>query len=128
MPRILYLLPMWEAGILMTIPPIGFGRDELSLTLPGSCMSGFPFAANRFRWNSGFRFVMAAFAVLIAHCISLAAEPDEAFRKNVEPVLDKFCMKCHTGETGKGKIDFTKADLVEDRELWRKALQMLRRA
>ena len=125
MSRILYLLSMRGAGILVEMT-IGLRRNELSLTLPGPRMSGFPFAANRRRWNSGFRFVMALCAVAIARSVSMAAEADEAFRKNVEPVLDAFCMKCHTGEAGKGKIDFAKADLVEDRELWRKALQMLR--
>jgi len=56
----------------------------------------------------------------------LAAEPDEAFRKHVEPVLDKFCLKCHSGVGAKGKIDFDNADLVGNRELWQKTLPMLR--
>lgn len=89
-------------------------------------MLGFELATSRGRCVTAFRCVAALCAVLVAHCISFAAEPDEKFRRHVEPVLDKYCMKCHSSDEAKGKIDFDRADLIENRDLWQKALQMLR--
>src|SRR5215510_16213608 len=79
------------------------------------------------------RFFLPAFAILIVAVSSSsvsAAEPADValYKKNVAPILEQFCFTCHTGEASKGGIAFdrTPAELMENRELWLKALKMLR--
>src|SRR5262245_28631668 len=75
---------------------------------------------------------LSALAVLAAVSFppSQAAEPTGAtqYRKNVEPVLDRFCSGCHAGEASKGAVAFDKpvSDLQADSDLWWKTLKVLR--
>jgi hypothetical protein len=61
-----------------------------------------------------------------------AAEPEGAtqFRKHVEPILVQLCVGCHNSELKKGGVTFDQFEsttaLLENRDLWWKALQMLR--
>jgi hypothetical protein len=59
-----------------------------------------------------------------------AAEADVAgFRRSAQPVLDKFCVGCHDTVQKKGGINFDVDDptpLLKDKELWLKALKMVR--
>jgi hypothetical protein len=51
------------------------------------------------------------------------------FQKTVHPILDKYCVSCHNADLKKGSIDFDQDDptaMVQDQELWHKALKMLR--
>jgi hypothetical protein len=51
------------------------------------------------------------------------------YKKTVEPILDQFCFGCHGTGLSKGGVVFDKdepAVLMENRELWWKALKMLR--
>src|SRR5262249_51181864 len=63
---------------------------------------------------------------------SIAAEPEGAtqFRKDIEPVLVRFCFDCHNSGLKKGGVAFdhfkSDAALLENRELWWKTLKMLR--
>src|SRR5262245_43273265 len=63
---------------------------------------------------------------------SLAAEPARttALRQDVKPVLTHFCIGCHNAEANKGNVSFESAEpataLLENRDLWWKALKMLR--
>jgi hypothetical protein len=50
------------------------------------------------------------------------------FKKNVAPILEKFCISCHSGQESKGGIDFERDDptaLVKDKAVWLKALRMV---
>jgi hypothetical protein len=75
-----------------------------------------------------------AVAVLIAavSCApSRAAESEGVtqFHKKIEPILERFCFDCHAGGTNRGKVAFDRFESVsplEDRELWSKALKMVR--
>jgi hypothetical protein len=75
-----------------------------------------------------------ALVVLIALWCSpiVAAEPDGAarFRKEIEPILTQFCITCHNSELKKGSVTFDEfesdASVLENRDLWWKALKMLR--
>jgi hypothetical protein len=62
---------------------------------------------------------------------TMAAAPDSAasFRKTVEPILTKYCIGCHDNDSKKGSVSFEADDptsLIADKELWLKALKMLR--
>src|SRR6266404_633801 len=100
---------------------------------------------NRYHNAAGFRMSRAAppiflkgfwtFALLATAgwCpIALAAEPEGApqFRKQIEPILIEFCIGCHNAELKKGGITFEQMEsgsaLLENRDLWWKALKMLR--
>src|SRR5690348_10402273 len=89
-------------------------------------MSALPCASDRGRWVTGLRCLAAACAVVASCPAAGAAGPDEAFRKHVEPLLDTFCVGCHSGPEGKGKVAFDKDDLAGDPELWQRAIKMLR--
>jgi hypothetical protein len=91
-------------------------------------MSGFLCPSDRRRWVAGLRCLAVACAVVASCRASVAAEPDAGFRKHVEPVLDTFCIGCHSGPQAKGKIAFDQdpAALTGNTEVWLKALQMLR--
>ena len=50
------------------------------------------------------------------------------FKKNVAPVINDYCIRCHRAEEQKGGIDFDKDDptaLIKDKGLWLKALKMI---
>jgi hypothetical protein len=50
------------------------------------------------------------------------------YRKTAEPVLNQFCSSCHNSDLKKGGVVFSSDDptsLVQDKELWLKALKML---
>ncbi len=85
--------------------------DAFSLQLPRRCL-------------------VAIAIVLLTIADSHAADSDGApfYRKNIAPVLEEFCGRCHAGETGKGGIAFDQAEaaLLKNRELWLKSLKMLR--
>jgi mono/diheme cytochrome c family protein len=60
-----------------------------------------------------------------------AAEPEGAagFRKNVEPVLNDYCITCHNSRLKKGGVAFdadNPALLLEDKDLWFRTLKMVR--
>jgi hypothetical protein len=74
--------------------------------------------------------VRAVLLVAITCSPSVASEPDGAahYRKTVAPILEEFCARCHTDKTAKGGVAFDRpeAELLKDRELWLKALKVLR--
>src|SRR5713101_6362831 len=77
-----------------------------------------------------------SFAALLASAAwcpsAIAAEPKGTtqFQKDIEPILFEFCVGCHNSELKKGGIVFDQLEsgtaLLENRELWWKALKMLR--
>jgi mono/diheme cytochrome c family protein len=80
---------------------------------------------------SGLKGALALLAVAFSYLPSFAAEPAgaTAFHKQIEPILEQFCSDCHGGGTKKGGVsfDFDSDDaLLADRELWWKAMKMLR--
>jgi hypothetical protein len=79
----------------------------------------------------GFFWVFAILVVVVFCSSSCAAEPEGAvqFRKNIKPVLDRFCSDCHANGSRKGGVAFDQSDavaLLANRSLWWKALKMLR--
>ena len=67
-----------------------------------------------------------AFAIVLLLPLSLSAQnaPDELaarLDKEIRPLLDSHCAKCHGGQKKKGDVDFSKAAL-RDRKIWKKAL------
>jgi len=73
----------------------------------------------------GVRSPLAA-CVVVALCSGAAAGADDGFRKHVEPVLDEFCIGCHSGPGAKGRINFQAEGVAGDIEVWSKALRMVR--
>lgn len=60
-----------------------------------------------------------------------AADPAgvDQYRKVVGPVLEEFCLGCHSGDAGKGGVSFDPPDLtrmIDDHDLWSKALKVTR--
>jgi hypothetical protein len=75
--------------------------------------------------------MIAALVATLAMCPAAvgAAERAESFRNTVEPVLTEYCVGCHNSESKKGGVVFDSEDtkqLISDKELWYKALNMLR--
>jgi hypothetical protein len=78
------------------------------------------------------RWTLAVLALSMACSALRATEPEGAarFHKEIEPILQRSCMGCHNADRNKGGVAFdhfaSDTALVEDRELWWKALKMLR--
>jgi uncharacterized protein DUF1592/uncharacterized protein DUF1588/uncharacterized protein DUF1587/uncharacterized protein DUF1585/uncharacterized protein DUF1595/cytochrome c len=57
------------------------------------------------------------------------AAPDEEFEKEIRPILEKKCFECHGLEKQKAEINFASftnyAQVIESRDTWQKALQMV---
>jgi Protein of unknown function (DUF1592)/Protein of unknown function (DUF1588)/Protein of unknown function (DUF1587)/Protein of unknown function (DUF1585)/Protein of unknown function (DUF1595)/Planctomycete cytochrome C len=83
------------------------------------------------------RFTHAIFAMLLtssltfnsaagANDLTAAAE----FRRDVQPILETYCYDCHADGANKGNVAFDEfksdQDVLENRELWSKALKNLR--
>lgn len=72
------------------------------------------------------------FALALAAQPAPASEPAGAqlFRQHIEPILTEFCYDCHGGGMATAKVAFddfkSDRDLLENRELWWKALKQLR--
>jgi hypothetical protein len=82
-------------------------------------------------FRSGWR-ALAVLAAVVSCSSAFAAEPESAtrFRKDIEPILAQFCIDCHSAELHKSGVVFehntSGPDLLENRDLWGKALKMLR--
>jgi hypothetical protein len=68
---------------------------------------------------------------LLAFCQTATADSDTtaSFRKTVQPILRQYCTGCHNSDLKKGGIDFDPDDLapfVKDKDIWSRALKMLR--
>src|SRR5262245_3393972 len=78
----------------------------------------------------GLAFALLAFAVSCSSSFAAALGGATWFRKEIEPILEEFCSDCHGGGSKKGGVAFDqfKSDtaLLENRELWWKAMKMLR--
>jgi len=77
-----------------------------------------PYGRARVRW--------AVALCVVALSAAGATAGDDGFRKHVEPVLDTFCIRCHSGPGARGKINFEADDVSGNIEVWSKALRMLR--
>ncbi|MCX6950738.1 MAG: DUF1592 domain-containing protein [Verrucomicrobia bacterium] len=70
---------------------------------------------------------------MAAGAVAWAAEPGATvvnFRKNIEPLLKKYCYDCHADGVSKGKVSFdtfsSDAELVGRHDLWFAALKNVR--
>jgi hypothetical protein len=76
--------------------------------------------------------ILALLFGTLASPAATAGEPKGAieYHKAIEPILSQFCFDCHSTESSRGRVTFdhfkTDAELLENRELWWKALKMLR--
>src|SRR5438067_2323901 len=86
------------------------------------------------RWPWGFVRSCRALVLLAAavSCPSATAgelEGATRYRKDVEPILAEFCSGCHSSASKKGGVAFefdSDAALLENRDLWWRALKMVR--
>ncbi len=69
-------------------------------------------------------------AFLLAGRLSLNADPVACFDKEIKPLLNKYCSDCHEDGMKKGNVTFdefkSERELVENHELWAKALKNVR--
>src|SRR5438552_10574457 len=103
---------------------------------PGQTMNASQHVAIASRRPCGFcgmvQVAWMCFAIAFPGLGASAAESDgaDSFRKSVEPILADYCYGCHSGETAKAKVAFdgfkSDRELLENRELWWKALKQLR--
>jgi hypothetical protein len=70
--------------------------------------------------------------VCLAGTVALAGENPGAaeFHKTIRPLLENYCFDCHADGANKGQVAFDEfksdQDILENRELWSKALKNLR--
>src|SRR5581483_4595308 len=89
-------------------------------------------ARGRFMANGypGIARAVAVLAVALSCSPTIAAEPAATaeYHKTVEPILSDYCVTCHGGASAKAGVSFDQdpATLVNDRDLWLKALKMIR--
>lgn len=59
-----------------------------------------------------------------------ASDPVERYRKQVQPILARYCFDCHADGASKGKVSFdtfkSDAELVDKRDLWHAVLKNTR--
>jgi len=69
-------------------------------------------------------------AALLLPLLAPAAEPSlETFRREIQPVLAKYCFDCHGGGVAKGGVtldEFSTAAALRDPKLWSHALRNVR--
>lgn len=76
--------------------------------------------------------VLAILALGVWGCLMSEAEAanPKQFRKEIQPLLSKYCYDCHADGMSKGNVAFdefkTEQALLEDRELWLHVLKNLR--
>src|SRR5262245_55069657 len=59
----------------------------------------------------------------------IAAEPLETFRRDIQPILAKYCYDCHGNGVDKGGVrldEFETAASLHDPKLWLRALKNVR--
>ncbi|HVR86929.1 MAG TPA: DUF1587 domain-containing protein, partial [Planctomycetota bacterium] len=82
------------------------------------------------RWASTLLAALLGF-VFLSPASPQSAPADDAFGKNIQPLLAKYCTKCHGGSPGKPKADLnlvrftTEAQVRAERKLWREAITKL---
>src|SRR5436190_9708578 len=64
-------------------------------------------------------------------CSGMAAQSPTAanFHKKIRPILETYCFDCHADGANKGNVAFDgkiEQELVDNRELWSRALRMVR--
>ena len=74
--------------------------------------------------------VLATFALATVGTRAADSSGAEDFRKNIRPILEKYCFDCHADGTHKGSVAFdefkTDEEALGDRKLWLQALKNLR--
>jgi hypothetical protein len=81
------------------------------------------------RWASALVVILLGFLLLSP--LSSQSAPADDFSKNIQPLLSKYCTKCHGGSPGKPKADlnlvrFTAESQVRaERKLWKEAILKL---
>lgn len=85
----------------------------------------------RFILEARWVLVVCGIGVLSFHAVAQEESPGATqFRTEIQPVLEMYCFDCHADGVNKGKVAFDefKSDqaAVEDRDLWWRALKMLR--
>jgi hypothetical protein len=83
--------------------------------------------------SSFIRTPVASAAILYACVLSIGASElagVTAYRKHVEPLINEYCGDCHLDGAKKGNVAFddfkTDADVLENRDLWLRALKNVR--
>lgn len=78
---------------------------------------------------------LSTVVLLLANSLTLHAsetnDVTQTFRKNVQPIIAKYCLRCHSSEKPRGDLDLTKLDwdIVNgsDGETWHDILNRLNR-
>src|SRR5688572_23441502 len=76
--------------------------------------------------RTGPRWLAAVCAIVTSSTPASAAERDDGFHKHVEPVLNSYCIDCHSGRAAKGKVAFDADNITQNHEIWEKSLRMVR--
>jgi len=84
------------------------------------------------RWASALTATLLGFYLLTpASSQSAPAPADDGFAKNIQPLLAKYCTKCHGASPGKPKADLnlvrftTEVQMRAERKVWREAITKL---
>ncbi len=75
----------------------------------------------------GLVLILGVLPVLPVKADGTASADERAFRDQVVPLLNHYCVRCHGPEKTKGKVDLSKVgsldDMVKSRELWAKVVE-----
>ncbi len=67
---------------------------------------------------------------LAAALMAESPQTTPTFEKTVKPFLNKFCVKCHTGQTAMAGVDLSKtaseSQALANRDLWQRAVRNIR--
>src|SRR5437762_13736569 len=90
--------------------------------MKGACQT----AVQRWPWPAG----VLVLAFLAQPAVASDPPAVESFRKDVRPILEKYCFDCHADGAKKGNVSFdtfkSDEELVGKRELWHAVLKNTR--
>ena len=79
--------------------------------------------------QTGRRFLLAVSVVVLIYPNSLALKADEDFATMARPLLQQFCLECHTGNDAEARVDLARrlgtGTLAADFKIWRKVIAVL---
>ena len=56
---------------------------------------------------------------------SLFADQKQTFEQTIQPVLNRYCLNCHSTEKQKGDLDLEASDILKEPHIWENVLDQI---